>query len=144
MIHKRNLQKLAMVMFKVNNELSVQLVMKIFILGRIIVRHQSGIKFKFDHVKTETYGKQSVSCFEPKIWISIPQKIKNVTTLAAFKIKIKPWKLICPCRICRIYMQRVGFMCYLVIFIYIYIYIQCYIINYIYYIYIYIIIKYII
>ena len=30
-------------------------------------RHQSGTKFKDDHVNTETYGKQSVSSFGPKI-----------------------------------------------------------------------------
>ena len=39
-------------------------------------------RVKVDHVKTETYGKQSVSYLGPKIWNSIPQEIKNVTTLA--------------------------------------------------------------
>ena len=52
-------------------------------------RHQSGAKLKVDHFKTETYGKQPVSYFGPNIWNSIPQEIKNVTTLAAFKTKIK-------------------------------------------------------
>ena len=106
-IHERNLQKLAIEMFKVNNGLSVQLVIR---YNHYNFRHESDKKFKVDHVETETYGKQSISYFRPKIWNSIPQEIKNVKTLAAFKTKIKHWKPICSCRICRSYIQRVGFI----------------------------------
>ena len=58
MIHERNLQKLAIEMFKVNNELSVQLVSEKFHFAEnhYKIRHQSGTKFKVDHVETETYG----------------------------------------------------------------------------------------
>ena len=93
-IHERNLQKLALEMFKVNNGLSVQLVSENFhfLENHYNLRNQSGIKFKVDHVKTDRYGKQSVSYLGPKIWYSILQKIKNFTTLAAFTTKIKRWK----------------------------------------------------
>ena len=96
-IHERNLRKLTIEMFKVNNGLSVQLVSAKFnfVENHYNFRHQSGRKFKVDHFKTETYGKQSVSYLGPKIWNYIPQEIKNVTTLAAFKTKIKRWKPIC-------------------------------------------------
>ena len=99
-------------MFKVNNGLSVQLVSENFHFAEnhYNFRHQSGTKFKVDHVETETYGKQSIPYCGPEIWISIPQEMKNVTTLAACKTKIKHCKLICSCRICRIYIQRVGFI----------------------------------
>ena len=123
-IHERNLQKLAIEMFKVNNGLSVQLVSENFHFAEnhYNFRHQSGTKFRADHAKTERYGKQSVSYLGPKIWNCIPQKIKNVTTLAAFKIKIKRWKPICSCRICRIYIQRVvGFIWFLNVYIYLFI-----------------------
>ena len=160
----KNLQKLVNEMFKVNNGLSVQLVIEHFYFkeNHYNFTHQSGTKFKVEHVKTETNGKQSVSCLGTKTWNSIPrhcaksfqirsffclyipvfglnmeifsvnlrihskyrkirtrkiyiwtlftQEIKNVTTLAAFKIKIKRRKPICKCRICRIYIQRVGFI----------------------------------
>ena len=99
-------------MFKVNIGLSVELVSENchFAENHCNFRHQLGTKFKVDHVKTETYGKQSISYLRPKIWNSIPQEIKNFTTLAAFKTKIKRWKPICSCRICRIYIERVGFI----------------------------------
>ena len=111
-IHERNLQRLAIEMFKVIKGLSVQLVSKDFHFteNHYNFRHQSGTKFKIDHVETKTYGKQSIPYFGPKIWNSITQDIKNVTTLASFKTKIKYWKPICSCRICRIYIQRVGFI----------------------------------
>ena len=91
-------------MFKVNNGLSVQLVRENFhfVENHYNFRHQSGKKFKVNHVEAETYGKQSY--FGPKIWNSIPQEIKN------FKTKIKHWKPICSCRICKIYVQCVGFI----------------------------------
>ena len=71
---KKTLQKLAIEMFKVNNGLSVQLVSENFHFAEnhYNFRHQPGAKFKVDHVNTETYGKQSVSYFGPKIWNSIP------------------------------------------------------------------------
>ena len=62
-INERNLQKLSIEMFKVNNGLSVKLVDENFHFAEnhYNFRHQSGTKFKVDHVNTETYGKQSVS-----------------------------------------------------------------------------------
>ena len=99
-------------MLKVNNGLSIQLVSEnvYFAENHYNFKHQSKTKFQVDHVKTETYGKQSISYLRPKIWNSILQDIKNVTTLVEFKTKIKRWKPICSCRICRIYKQRLGFI----------------------------------
>ena len=79
-IHERNFKKLATEIFKVNNKLSVQLVSENFHFAdnHYNFRHQSGTKFKVDHVETKTYGKQSISYLGPKIWNSIPQEIKNV------------------------------------------------------------------
>ena len=67
-------------MFKVSNRLSVQLVSENFHFAEnhYNFRNQSGTKFKVDHVKTETYGKQSVSYLGPKILNFIPQKIKEL------------------------------------------------------------------
>ena len=61
-IHERNLQKSTIEMFKVNNGLSVQLANENFHFAEnhYNFRHQSGTKFKVDHM-AETYGKQSIS-----------------------------------------------------------------------------------
>ena len=67
-IYERNLQKLAIEMFKVNNGLSAELVGENFHFAEnhYNFRLQSGTKFKVDHVKTETHDKQSISYFRPK------------------------------------------------------------------------------
>ena len=110
-------------MFKLNHVMSVQLFSENFhfVENHYNFRYQSGTKFKVDHVKTETYCKQSISYLGPKIWKSIPQEIRNVTTLVAFKTKIKRWKPICSCRF------HVG-PCYLV-FKCIHIYICLFVFN---------------
>ena len=56
-IHERNLQKLAIEMFKLNNEMSVQLVSENvhFAENHYNFRHQSRTKFKVHHVKNETW-----------------------------------------------------------------------------------------
>ena len=57
-MHERNLQKLAIEMFKVNNGLSVKLVSENFHFAEnhYKIRNQSQTKFKVDHVETEIYG----------------------------------------------------------------------------------------
>ena len=76
---------------KMNNGLSVLLVSKNFHFAENYYnfRHESGTKFKIDHIEAETYGKQSISYLGSKIWNSITQEIKNVASLAAFKTKRK-------------------------------------------------------
>ena len=44
------------------------------------------------------------------IWNSIPPSIKKVTSLNAFKNRIKSWKTNCPCRLCKTYLQGVDFV----------------------------------
>ena len=84
MIYKRNFQKLAIEMFNVNNGLSVQLFSENFHFAEnhYSFRHQSGTKLKVDHVKTETYGKQSVT---QNLKFHTARNKKNVKTLTAFK-----------------------------------------------------------
>ena len=77
-IHVRNLHKLAIEMFKVSNGLPLQLVSENFHFAEnhYNFRHQSGTKFKVDHVETVTYGKKYMPYLEPKILNSILQELK--------------------------------------------------------------------
>ena len=62
-------------------------------------------------LKLEQCSKESISFLGPKIWNILPDKLKNATSLEAFKIQIKKWKpQNCPCRLCRVYVQNVGFV----------------------------------
>ena len=56
------------------------------------------------------YGTETISYVAPKIWTLFPETIKNCDSLKSFKHKIKKWKLHCPCRLCKVYLQHVGFV----------------------------------
>ena len=56
-------------------------------------------------------GKQSISYLVPQMWDMIPAETKNLTTASAFKREVKNWKIEnCPCRLCKPYIQDVGFI----------------------------------
>ena len=54
---------------------------------------------------------ESLSYLGPKIWELLPLEIKETETFSQFKAKIKKWNPEnCPCRLCKIYLQNVGFI----------------------------------
>ena len=47
----------------------------------------------------------------PKIWNILPDEIKQQTSLNSFKKSVKKWKpQDCPCRLCKVYVNGVGFL----------------------------------
>ena len=67
--------------------------------------------FKSRHVKTVRYGTDSLAYLAPKIWELVPNEMKNLESLIAFKTAIKKWKTTnCPCHICKNYISQVGFV----------------------------------
>lgn len=66
--------------------------------------------FKTSNVKTVSWGTETLSHLGPKIWEIVPNDIKKFS-LSKFTKKIRKWKPIdCPCRLCKTYIQGVGFM----------------------------------
>ena len=60
--------------------------------------------------KTAKYGTETISYLAPKIWSLVPNAIKSSKLLDVFKSKIRQWEPDCPCRLCKTYLQYVGFM----------------------------------
>ena len=60
--------------------------------------------------KTVRYGTETISFLSPKIWSLIPQNIKDSGSLPCFKKNIRKWKPNCPCRLCKTFLQHVGFI----------------------------------
>ena len=117
-VHNRNLQFLAIEMFKVDKGLSPSFMTNIFCdnVNRISenVSANTRSKARFynpSNPKTTNYGLETLRCLGPKIWKMLPYEIKNANSLAIFKIKIKGWKPInCPCRLCRDFIPNVGYI----------------------------------
>ena len=50
-----------------------------------------------------------MSFLEPKIWDLVPNEVKDIGNLAAFKKAIKKWSPEkCPCRLCKDYISNVN------------------------------------
>ena len=111
-MHQHNLQFLATELYKVLNGLFPDLMKDVFPLN-----DDSGYStrnkrtFKSRHVKTVRYGTDSLAYLAPKTWELVPNEMKNLESLIAFKTAIKKWKTTNrPCRLYKNYIPQVGFV----------------------------------
>ena len=57
------------------------------------------------------HGTESLSFVGTKIWDLVPLELKQLESTEVFKLKIKNWiPFECPSRLCRTYIQEVGFV----------------------------------
>ena len=54
------------------------------------------------------YGTETIS--DIALTSLLPETIKNCDSLKSFKQKMRKWKPDCPCRLCKVYLQHVGFV----------------------------------
>ena len=89
-IHQRNLQILAIEMFKVSNGLSPVLNNDIFKLrGEQTYNLRKLSQFYRPKVNSVYKGTKSVTFLGPKIWDLVPNELKDIGNLAAFKKQSK-------------------------------------------------------
>ena len=61
-------------------------------------------------VNTVHFGKDSLAYFGSAIWDIIPSDIKYSNNLNDFKKQIRKWSPDeCPCRLCQLYLQGLGY-----------------------------------
>ena len=110
-IHQRNLQVLVTEIFKVKNNLSPEIMKQVFDFQEPYNNLRSETsQFRRENIKTTHYGIQSAKFLGPKIWVMVPQNIKNCKYLQEFKRLIKGWKPeTCPCRMCKKCNANIGF-----------------------------------
>ena len=98
-IYHRNLQDLATEMFKVHRGLSPDVLREILVPKISSYNLRRNNTFKRRQVHSVCHGTESLSFLGPKIWylVSLERKTKWI-----------PFE--CPCRLCRTYIQQVGFL----------------------------------
>ena len=70
---------------------------------------RSGKHLKRPLINSTSFGIELLTNLGAKIWDIIPNTLKDLESLSAFKTKIKNWKPDdCPCRIFKKYIARVG------------------------------------
>ena len=110
-IYHRNLQALAKEMFKIHRALSPDILREIFVPKIILYNLRRNNTFERRQVHSVYHGTESLSFLGPKIWDLVPLELKQLESLEVFKLKIKKWiPFECPCRLCRTYIQQVGFV----------------------------------
>ena len=112
-LHNRNLQILATEMYKIkNNVLSPLIVTELF--EQRNEQHydlRKKLSVHYTSIKNSISWVGSISYLRPKIWNILPDSLKNVNSIEAFKMQIKKWKPEnCPCQLCKVYVQNVGFV----------------------------------
>ena len=110
-IHKKNLQKLAIKMFKVKHNLAPEIMPEVFRLKTRSFNTRHISEFQCKYVKTVIYGSQTLPSLGPQIWDLTPIELRNLTSLNAFKSKIKSWSTQqCQCRLYKAYINNLGFV----------------------------------
>jgi len=107
-IHHRNIQTLGIELYKVVYGLSPKIMNTVFTLKSHLIPWKT--TFVGRNVKTVNYGTETLAHLGPKIWSMIPEEMKKFS-LSKFTKKIRKWKPDkCPCRICKLYVEGVGFV----------------------------------
>ena len=109
-IHNRNLQKLAVEMFKVSKKLVPAPIQELFPIYDNIYNLRSQRCWQ-SHVRTVGFGTESFTYRGQKTWHLLPESIRKSETLIEFKAKIKHWTPVgCTCRLCKTYIHNLGFI----------------------------------
>ena len=108
-IHHRNIQKVAIEMFKVKNNLCPEMIQYHF---RRKCSLKSKATFQRPNINTVYKGEYSLRWFDPMVWDSmIPEKTKSLSNFEEFKKAINAWvPNNCPCRLCKHYVPNLGFV----------------------------------
>ena len=108
-IHHKNIQSLAIEIYKFLHNLSPCIMNNIFKVNQTVpydLRKRNVLQSR--NPSSVRYGTETISYIAPKIWSLVPETIKNCDSLKSFKQKIRKWKPDCPYRLCKIYLQHVG------------------------------------
>ena len=110
-IHHRNIQSLAIELFKIKNNLSVTLMNDIFQPTAVSYNLRSQIDFTRPNVNSEHFGISSLRYMAAKVWDMVPNDMKNVNDIETFKNNIRKWKPVnCHCKLCLDYVSCVGYV----------------------------------
>ena len=108
LIHERNIQSLAIEIYKFLNGLSPIFLNNVFhknISNSYDLRNHKELYSR--NPKTVRYGTETVSFMAPKIQSKVQETIKMSSSLESFKAKIRKWKPECDCCLCTTYLHHV-------------------------------------
>ena len=107
-LHMRNLHYLVTEVCKVKNNISPEIMRDIFLFQENENYNlRTGTHLTSRNIRTTLFVKEMVSNLGAKIWLLLPEELKNALSLQVFKNKLKEWKpTSCLCRLCKTYIQQ--------------------------------------
>ena len=109
-VHHRNIQYLAIELFKIKSGLSNNIMYDIFQTRSIRYDLRSQTDFGGHCVNTKKFGLNSLRFFAAKVWNIVLSEIKNTESVEVFKNEIRKWRPNCLCYLCKTYINNVGFV----------------------------------
>ena len=110
-IHVKNLQLLMTEIYKTRSGLSPPFMKDIFAERNTGYNLRHCNDTQLPKVHTTTYGIETISILGNRFWSTLPNIIKQASTLSIFKSHIKRWKgENCNCILCKIYIPQVGYL----------------------------------
>ncbi len=112
-IHHKNLQQLAIEMYKVKNKLSPPFMQELFThVGEGGGTRSGGDKFLRPNVDKVNKGEHSLRSFGPLLWNTmLPDELKSCESLENFKDNVTSWiPDNCKCTLCKTYIEGVGYV----------------------------------
>ena len=110
-MHHRNIQSLAIELYKFFHSLSSSIIKNVFHFNTNVPYNlRSGSELYSRNPISVKYGTKTISYLAPKIWSLVPNAIKSSKSLDVFKFKIRQWEPDSPCRLRKFYLQHVGFI----------------------------------
>ena len=115
--------KLLIEIFKVKMKLAPEIMNEVFdiIESPYPLRNES--RFKSQNIRTVRYGIETAAFVGSRIWSYMPSELNKSMSLNKFRSKIT-WKPEnCLCKLCKIYLQRIGYRlfahryCYICLFV---------------------------
>ena len=109
-IHERNIQALALEIFKTNNDLNPIFMKSIFCPSHYSYNTRN-LLLEHPNPRTVTYGLESVGYKANQIWNSLPKTIQTANDIKSFKNLISKNKTnLCTCNLCKIYVANIGYI----------------------------------
>ena len=110
-IHHKNIQSLAIELFKVKKGIANPILCDIFPLRSIDYNLRSQNDFSVSSVNTTHFGLNSLRYFASKVWNMVPLELKNLNDVESFKSEIRKWEpMQCECTLCLPYMHSIGYV----------------------------------
>ena len=110
-LHRRNCEQLLKEVYKTKNDLNPSYMKDVFNFKNCRYETRRKNTLERNPIHTTNHGLQSVSNIASQLWDSLPNDIKNSSSLSKFSSQIKSQKsLQCKCRICATFISSLGYI----------------------------------